>query len=149
MASAEPLPSIVNLTPHDVHVHVSDAVRRTFPRSGLILRTVNAHEPTHGSLPDGAGYVPTVSVTPQKLDQEGLDILARCSERSVIVSTFAAEAVFRLMMLGKFPDLRLLVPDSGPTSAIRDAGGQIVGVRRFLVYPTHDELIAQLKRNEE
>lgn len=105
---------IINLTPHPIAVLTKEGMI-TFPPSGTVARVSQIEEPA-GSL-DG---VQLVRIRCGQVDglpdeQEGVMYL-----------------VSRLVFERCVWRHDLLVPDTGPGSAIRDSSGNIVGVTRFI-----------------
>lgn len=113
--------AIINLTPHDITVFLSNDEKKIYPRSGRVARVSVKAEPI-GEV-DG---VPTVQIEYGEI--EGLP--ERPDGNYYIVSVLVLQAAERL----DHPMLPwLLAPDTGPESAVRDDQGRIVGVRRFVV----------------
>jgi hypothetical protein len=103
--------NIVNLTPHAIVVRDGET-EHVFPPSGMVARLRTEIRPTLAIA--GIHVVSTATV--------GVDGLPEPQQDTwYLVSSLVAQTVRR-------PDL--LSPDTGPT-AIRDAQGQIVAVRRF------------------
>lgn len=110
---------LVNLTPHPIRL-VGETEVEIGP-SGLVAR-VKAVTETVGEvvLDDGTKF-PIV-----RTKFEGLEGLPDPEPDTFFVaSTLVAQAASRL---GRHD---ILAPDTGPESAIRDADGKIVGVRRL------------------
>ena len=122
----------VNLTPHDITV-LADmpgsktglAARETYVPYGPVVRATGKKRKRIDTTEDGVPLVAPpdfdgVSDLPDEVNTE---------EYMLIMSTMAAEA-----LLAKRPDFRaaVVVPDTGPESVVRDAKGQIKGVRRFI-----------------
>lgn len=115
----ERMVKIVNLTPHAVTVMTKEGMI-TFEPSGTVARISTTAEPV-GDLLTDHGSLPVVRIrcsgSPTGLPDPEPDTL-------YIVSRVVFDAV---------PDrCDLLVPDTGPDSAVRGADGQIIGVRRFI-----------------
>lgn len=108
--------TILNYTPHTITLMAADGtVAQTWPSVGLARVTSRAVV-----LPELAPGVPAVShewsaVEGLPTPQDGV---------LYAVSTMVADRSDRT---------DLVVPDSGPGSVVRDAEGQIIGVRRFAV----------------
>jgi len=107
---------VVNLTPHEVVV-MSDnrEVVDRYPATGQIARVSEVIEPDNLDL----GGVPVV----RKRHAEVVGLPEPQDEVLYLVSVIVPPAV---------PDRNdLIVPDTGPDSAVRDDGGRIIGVRRL------------------
>jgi hypothetical protein len=104
--------NIINLTPHDCHI-CNDA--------GEIIRTIPATKPAArvASTVEFAGRVDGIPVTVTTFGE--VENLPEPQEGTVyIVSLLVQQAAPR-------PDVYR--PDTGPQSVVRDAAGQIVGVK--------------------
>ena len=106
---------IVNCTPHPIHLIDATGKRSmTFPPSGQVARVTS----TAIELPEIAPGIPAVrhewsAVAGLPDPEEGV---------LYAVSTMVADRTDRT---------DIVVPDSGPGSVVRDANGEILGVRRF------------------
>lgn len=117
----------MNATPHTVHAKTSNGVVIEYPPSPCgPIRCNQTLGSTQESLDDcpvvkaGIYTIDTASISPYK------------DAKILIVSTIVANAAEDIRKnLGT--DIRILVPDSGP-SAKRDEKGQIEYVTRFLEY---------------
>ena len=110
---------IINLTPHDVHVYDADGknIIKTYPASGTVARVKSSTEIV--------GKVDGIEIARTTFGEiEGLPDPKPGT--MYIVSLLVLQAAG-----GKRDDL--IGPDTGPGSVVRDAEGQIVGVRRFQV----------------
>ena len=131
-----------NLTAHPVSLHNNRGPISTFPPSGTVLRVIN---PPHFCADTaivslmGMGMDPNlkVIVPVARLDSplpaevlrlnETLDRhIKNDSDHLVIVSTMILQHVIAPLRE------HVLSPDTGPTSAVTDDTGRIIGVRRFL-----------------
>ncbi|GIQ63596.1 hypothetical protein PACILC2_21640 [Paenibacillus cisolokensis] len=110
---------IVNLTPHDVKVYDADAksVIRVYPASGKIARVK--------SQAVVVGEANGIEVVRTKFD-EIVDLPGPQPGTKYIVSLLVLQAA-----AGTRDDL--IGPDTGFASVVRDAEGNILGVRRFQV----------------
>jgi hypothetical protein len=116
---------IVNLTPHAIVVFIEDAKTTTYPSEGVI-RAKTTQMPM-GNVPNTE--IPLVSM-PVITGIDNEDLLLKHSNDDIIVSTLAAEAISKFTTFSN----TIYVPDSGPLSAVRTDEGQIVGVRRLMVF---------------
>ena len=147
---------IINLTPHDVVVECwvahedgsepSHLQTTTLPASGVVARV---SELPDRDLPERAtvarsipGCAPVDILVAGPVvygpvsDLPGPDPLDAPDRRHYLVSALVASAVIAREAAEGHVRTDLLVPDTGPGSAIRDARGQIVAVRRLRrVYP--------------
>jgi hypothetical protein len=107
---------IINLTPHEITIYNDNEVVKVYPPSGTIVRARSESTPA-GEL-DGVPVVEFVFTA-------DLDNLPEPAADTIyIVSTLAIQAL-------PHPRYDVVAPDTGPESAIRDAAGKIVGIRRF------------------
>ena len=113
--------TFVNLTPHRVDLVLSGDRRLCLPPSGAVTRVKMRCDGA-----DEVSGVPVVHACPEAL--EGLP--EAVPGVMFVVSTFAAQAA---AALGR---VDVVAPDTGPDSALRDADGRIVGVRRFQRFAT-------------
>ena len=114
---------ITALTPHDIVIYdqAGEEVLHTFPASGTVARVVTRADERQGFLMDG--FVLPIAI----LDYgavEGLDDWN--GDDPIIVSAMVADA---LAKQGK--TYGVYYPDTGPDSVVRDAEGNILGVRRL------------------
>ncbi|MBP1308857.1 hypothetical protein JOD82_001877 [Paenibacillus sp. 1182] len=118
LANDQALPvQVVNLTPHEVKI-VDDAgaVIKAYPATGKMVR-VNTNDIQLPSVDE----VPVVRV-----EYTDVDGLPESRPNTIyLVSVLVAQALG-----GSRRDV--YTPDTGPKSVFRDAGGQIVGVRRLM-----------------
>ncbi|AKA44369.1 hypothetical protein PPSC2_26980 (plasmid) [Paenibacillus polymyxa SC2] len=108
---------VVNLTPYEVKI-VDDggAVIKAYPATGKMVR-VNTNDIQLPSVDE----VPVVRV-----EYTDVDGLPESRPNTIyLVSVLVAQALG-----GSRRDV--YTPDTGPESVFRDAGGQIVGVRRLM-----------------
>ena len=125
----------VNLTPHAIDIVDDDGkVVLSIPPSGTSARVIPAPQTVAKvSIGDGV-FVPVV------IDGTGdghnlftaIDLGAQSGAKNIIVSQKLADAYWETMPEGT----TRWVPDTGPGSVVRDAGGAVVGVRRMLLYGT-------------
>ena len=105
----------------------------TFPASGESLRVEFAESKISKALIQSS----TVEVVhgprvPVKTNFDELPDLIRLPP-ALIVSAMTADAIWETMG----PTL-IFVPNTGPESVVRDAGGKIVGVKSFILYDGSD-----------
>ena len=114
---------VINLTPHDVTVRLSDGKDITYPATGIVA-TVARRATDADPLPDGC---PTcyVDSSPAIIPCMAYELARGADAFSFIVST-----VFATSYREHGGWASLLVPDSGP-SAIRE-NGRVVAVRRLI-----------------
>lgn len=108
---------MINCTPHSVVVINGP----TFPASGFVARAIAAEQ---AALPTIEGCP---IVEPPRF--EGCDGLPPDEGQAILVSIVAAPAVVAAGWSGQ-----VLVPDTGPGSAVRGPEGAIVGVRRLILW---------------
>ena len=113
---------LVNLTPHDLDVYDEAGEKKisTLPRSGEVARVLTQATKV-GELEVSNGHpVPVVETSYGETEN-----LPECQDGTTyIVSIVVAQAV-----RGQRDDV--VAPDTGPQSVVRDAKGNILGVRRF------------------
>ena len=116
------MPKIVNLTPHEITIHLPDGSVVKIPPSGRVARVATIRKPT-GEL-EG---IPLVTVEYGKV--EGLPAEPE-PDTYYIVSVLVAQA------LASDPKWhgKLLVPDTSPQGAVRDKDGKIIGVKALQVW---------------
>lgn len=113
---------LINLTPHDVNVALNDGRMITIPRSGRVIRVGEV------TKPDGdVNGIPIVHKDYESVDAEIHELLA--DPDTVVIVSLPVQMAIR--HLDESIRRRVLSPDTGPDSAIRDANGQIVAVRRL------------------
>lgn len=118
-----------NLTPHPITIRTGSVDTTLLPDPAGAARVTTTARPLGAEMvPDGRA-VPTVTV--DYGDIVGLP----ADDEPIIVSTIVLEAVRRLQPWRR----RAYAPDTGPDSAIRDAVGQIVAVRRLIGLPGEGE----------
>lgn len=107
--------SIINLTPHAIHVDV-DGVRTVFPPSGTVARVASSVVPMYhiDDIPVTTVQFSDVENLPEPAPDTWYLVSAlvcqQCHDRSDVIA-----------------------PDTGST-AIRDEAGRIVAVRGFVMY---------------
>ena len=139
---------IINLTEHNVSVecwtsHVEEPTHlqtTTFPVSGVDARV---SELPDWALPDAVPVAHSFLGHPVEIliaepvsygpvsDLPDPDPGDAPDRRHYLVSTLVASAVVAASRISGTMRTDLLVPDTGPDSAIRDVRGQIVAVRRL------------------
>lgn len=135
------LPGAVNLTPHDiVIVDFEGKVVLTFPTSGEVARLEGRVE-TEAVVRSGIG----LGFLPVLIDKtgDGHNCYATCNlgrmkdAKNVIVSKMVADAMWEIVP----ENITIWAPDTGPGSVVRDANGNVIGVKRMLLYgtPTMEE----------
>ena len=108
---------VVNLTPHSIKVHTSEGVQE-IPPSGFVARLLE-----RGKLWGKLLGVPIVKV---KMSVPSLPSSILSQGLVFIVSDVARKPFQR-----KYKNVLFVSPDTGPSSAIRDKAGRIIGVKRF------------------
>ena len=134
----------INLTPHDINVYEPDGKTMfcVIPSKGIV-RSGTVEQSSMGTLSphwtldsfrlvdtnaDHPATIPLVSPqTPTGVTPESQELLDRYSGCNLIVSLYAAKVL-------KDWTHKILVPDTGPDSVVRNPEGQILGVRRFEVH---------------
>lgn len=117
---------ILNATPHDIVVHLSDGETVSFPRSGSVVRLEEL--PCGSDLPG----LPLsccdakIRVVPP-LIYGGVTGLPRDRTSGLIVSAIVAE---KMAELGGFSDI--YSPDMSSGGAVRDADGRIIGTKALI-----------------
>lgn len=106
-----------NLTPHALHIHLPDGTVREIPAEGVVPRLAEVTEPA-----DPVDGIPVVRTTFGDVVGWPHDVAA---DDVVIVNSLIGDHVADRL------GLTVYSPDTGPASAIRDAQGRIVGVRRL------------------
>lgn len=130
---------ILNLTPHDVCVHHADDSISVFPRvvddagktAECRLTTV---QPYIGKLvlPSALGAAIEIELYgPQQAT--GITGLPADASRTKAIVVSAMVGEYLAANSGVWPGA-VYAPDSSPASVVRDQKGQIVGVRRFVLY---------------
>jgi len=107
--------NFINLTPHKVIVCLSDGSQKVFEPSGSVAR-VNQEMISLGAI-DG------IPVSASKFSNV-VGVPDPVQDTYYIVSALVLNAVKR-------DDL--VSPDTSPSGAVRDANGQIIGVKGFLM----------------
>lgn len=123
-------PSIINLTPHDVHVYKpgsdSDTPYRTYPASGQVARVAVKTHPF--DTLDGVLLVHSHFGEITGLPEADYKLPEVQPKVYYIVSLVTLQA---LRNKG-FYRLDLLVPDTG-AGAVRNAHGELIGVTQFIL----------------
>lgn len=114
-----------NLCPHAMHLYVGDIEVMTIPPEKDPLRCVM--EP---GMKDTKCGIPYEWIGTYGLADE--DVARVSGMSAVIVSDIAARALVK--QLPQDSETNVFVPDSGPTSVVRNDKGEIIGVRQFLRY---------------
>jgi len=125
---------LINLTPHDIHVYLSETEKTTIPRSSKVARVRQAPAVQCRELHSEYGLDKPVSVmqAPVFLGVEWPDF--EFSDFSgVVVSMVVGQAVQK-MPASERPPVAVFGPDTSPSAVIRDQEGQIKGVTRLLAY---------------
>ena len=136
------LDQAVNLTPHDVVLVGADGKTvRTFPASGEVLRVNFSEGKKYTVEMSGGGTAVTLETSPREALSTNMDQLTDAVNAAPgwIVSTMVADAIHKsvvLFMLDTGPEL--FCPNTGPDSVVRDAAGQISGVKGLLWYSTEE-----------
>jgi len=107
--------TIINLTPHDIHILLPSSETRTIPRSGVEARASSTIAPYHDL--DGIPTCFETFGTPVDLPEPSVGVY-------LIVSTITAQAA---RVAGRVM-LDLLVPGA----PVRDTQGRIVGCRTLV-----------------
>lgn len=120
---------IVNLTPHDVVVQLSDESSVVYPvlmvaDKPQIARVISNEQQLVEKLENGV----EVFDRPLYTRVEGLPTNSR---QDIIVSQLVAEYLHNNLM---WMNARVYIPDTGPESAIRNENGVIVAVKRLIWY---------------
>lgn len=125
--------TVYNCTPHNVRVYDADGktVIWEFPRQPeWVLRVLSEKQQNMGTFQG----VPLVSAQkPNGFSEEQTRLIRQAHEEKAVLLTSGYTAD---VILATFPDFagRVYTPDSSPASAVRDANGQIIGVRSFEVH---------------
>ena len=125
---------VVNLTPDDVRVTFGGKTN-VYRASGQVARVIAPVQDELAPLPDGSPVFSVPSV--------GRVVIPAKDVHAVIVTLEVAETLQQHQHLGfdietglDDDTVRILVPDRGPMSAIRNAKGEMTSVRRLLDYGT-------------
>lgn len=131
--------TLINLTPHDIHVYVPWTVEgegpygpvRTFPRSGIecrcVGRTPKEYEPLLGNVP--------VTAAPEYTDVEGFPE-GESFGSDILVSLVVGQ--YLQLYPEEYPGA-VYGPDTGPTGGVRDKDGKILGTRHLVLYKGRTE----------
>jgi hypothetical protein len=136
---------IVNLTPHDVHVcNDNNELACVIKTKGYIVRCTTSKPPEqqYTLTIDRDIKVPVVEATVfdgieavnskgGKADYDFNTLLKQQPNDIFIVSGIVAEYIHKTMPQ---KDPNFIVPDTDPSSVVRDWKGVIVGVKRFYSY---------------
>lgn len=120
-------PQLYNLTPHSINICDDDGkVIHTIPSSGHNVRVDSKPQEHVEDLTLNNNKIP-VFTPPSYTKVTGLpdDI----NGRDIIVSSITGDQFVKENL--DFPQ-RVLVPDTGPNSCVRDEAGKILGVKRFI-----------------
>jgi len=125
--------TVYNCTPHDIHVYDTNGktILHTFPRNlDWTLRVITKEQKDLGTF-QGVPLVSRQDPNGFSDEQTALIEQAHRDQSVLLTSGYAAEVI-----LEKWPDFagQVFGPDSGPSSAVRNDRGQIIGVRRFEVH---------------
>lgn len=134
-----------NFTPHPVTIFFPDGSTKEYPSVGNCRAESRqrcagewaADENEIWEAPNWAGrqHVRVVPLMrPPEMDGVSWVPHAPQGNETVIVSIVAAPVV-----VAEQPDLTVLVPDTGPDSAVRDESGRIRGVRRLILWHDPEE----------
>ncbi|RLC83386.1 MAG: hypothetical protein DRJ03_17400 [Chloroflexi bacterium] len=126
----------LNATPHDVTVYDADGKTALFtiPRSGFVARLAEEVE--------DAGNIAGIPVVRKRYTQPyAIAGLAKRSLRELVEELVAEDyvnvVIVSMPMLKAAAetlaglDVLVVAPDTGPDSVVRDAAGNILGIRRF------------------
>lgn len=140
----------VNLTPHDVSLYAPDGrLLETIPPSGMVARLGSSDEEagTRGGIP----CLRSVLGAPQGVPSH-VDSAFDCGHTTAEVDCHGSEcdgprtyivSTMMLPYLAGRPDV--VAPATGPShGAVRDTGGRVIGVTRWLVPPERPEVEARL-----
>lgn len=121
---------MLNLTPHEIVVG-----DRKFPPSGTVARVSSAAEPreSYDGIPvvhTTYGQIAGLPVTSDVPVLVSLVVLAAL-DRHVATDREANEIGVTVPLRGLYP-YRILCPDTGPDSVVRDSAGKITGVKRLM-----------------
>lgn len=107
--------NIINLTPHDIVVVVTDNGNVTFPKTGKVARVVSSSK-----------FVKFINEIPvmQTTFGNAIELPDPQDDTYYIVSSVVLDNINRN---------DLICPDTGPDSVVRDNNGNIIGVKRFRV----------------
>jgi len=133
---------MLNMTPHDIRwLNDDHTLIMTIPSNGTIRltraeqytqRVVVVQHPDQ-DCPQQVG--PVTADWPHYAPFNGVSVegigLDQLDHAALIVSMPVADHLFRF---NEFLSCPILIPDTGPDSAVRDARGAIVGVKRMIVY---------------
>lgn len=126
----------INLTPHDINV-ITDEKTFVFKRSGYTVRLTESHSPIDLELPFPVFYknfTGSTLINPEKQDVPFETLLPYCTPGTfLLVSAFSVHSILDFIKEHSLDGIEVLVPDSGPKSAIRNEAGQIIGVRSFIL----------------
>lgn len=118
---------LVNLTPHLITLCTEDGsgILETFPSEGSVR--AHSHHQTKNEIASMHLNVPVFS--PQIFSS--VEGLPDDTSLNIIVSLVVGEFMRRTNHAW---DGMVLGPDTGPDSCLRNAGGEIIGIRRFIQY---------------
>lgn len=121
--------NIINLTPHAIHIYDEHKkLVATIPASGHVLRVGSKPQRFIENIEYEKTVVPIFSPADYTTCEgiEDIDITGK----DLIVSWVCGEGLMKERK--DFPH-RILNPDTGPDSVVRDEQGKIIGVRRFIL----------------
>ena len=130
-------PRLINLTPHPVvWVGEEDSQRVELPPSGKIARVGTKESPAGELLLEGDFVAPLITrewgavelPTPESLGVENPEGVF------LVVSSLVGEAIKAQGLPPEWRGAIVVAPDTGPQSAVRDADGRIIGVKRFVLF---------------
>lgn len=124
----EELINLINLTPHEITIFLDDRIVK-IPPSGKLARLKTVQEPL--------GTIRTVSVTDGEVEEVEIPVVATVIKRVDLPprgkdTYYIVSSLLGQMVAAYYPDrYDILSPDTGPSSAITDQKGRIIGVRRL------------------
>ena len=116
---------ITNLAPHDIVIYdqAGEKVLHVFPTSGKVARVLATANEQHVIQRDGF-TIPVVTLDYGEI--EGLD--GWNGDDPILVSAIVADALKK-----EGHTYGVYYPDTGPGSVVRDAEGNILGVKRLAI----------------
>ena len=118
---------VVNMTPHDIHVYQDDQRVLTIPRSGMTVR-VTPQETPLPPLSMGGVEVPSFRVEHGTLTYPYVPEEREVWVVSSIILHYLRERGTPPALQGR---VMFISPDTSPRRVVRDAEGNIIGVRAF------------------
>lgn len=128
---------MLNLTPHELKIQGEGNFMKYYPihrlsnGSQFSLRVHMIPQTVVETLPNGVVVVSAPRVSSENSIEELVKLLGGAPP--IIVSTMCTQ------ILTQYPGA-VYVPDTGPESAIRDADGQILAVRRLYRFKSADRV---------